>query len=204
MASNANTDEKVEILANILENNLDKKRKELCSASSDDSILDSPGPVNKKLNKITDSELDSSCDNIGSENTSSEKEKDNKMSTDEHFKKLQDSISAMNNAIIRLATRDDVKQITEDLGDRIQRLASEMYNMKKAIDDRLDRSAEEFEGRMFEAEGKMSKLVKENSDLNSKITVLQNRLDAHDSAINDAEQYTRRWNLRLTLQRKGQ
>ena len=49
MAFNANTDEKVEILANILENNLDTKRKELFSASSDDSVLDSP---NKKLNKI--------------------------------------------------------------------------------------------------------------------------------------------------------
>ena len=52
MAFNANTDEKVEILANILENNLDTKRKELFSASSDDSVLDSPGPANKKLNKI--------------------------------------------------------------------------------------------------------------------------------------------------------
>ena len=186
------TNEKLDKLANILENNLDKKRKDLCSASSDDSVLGSPEPVNKKSNQTIDLELDSAINSI-----EPQKNKDHKMSNDDQFKKLQDSMSSMNDAITRLATRDDVKQISEELGDRVQRLASEMYSMHKALSERLDKNTEEFEGRMFQMEDKISKLCKENNDLNSKVTVLQNRLNAHDSAINDAEQYTRRWNLRL-------
>ena len=56
---------------------------------------------------------------------------------------------------------------------------------------------ENVEGRMLEAEARVEETVKENTKLRQELNALKNDLTSTHAAINDQQQYQRRWNLRI-------
>jgi predicted nuclease with TOPRIM domain len=105
---------------------------------------------------------------------------------------LQQLISQQQQLVDRmstLATKEDVRQMKEDV---------------KLMTDEVMKKLDTLEGQILEVESKAATTEKEIKVVKGKTTRLQNNLNDHDirmkrleTEMNDLEQYTRRWNLRV-------
>lgn len=102
---------------------------------------------------------------------------------------LHKTIEAINTKLDSLATKKDIESVRGEI-----RELTESF-MKKI---------EELEGRMFELECRADKLEKDKQTISQKCEKLSNQVQTQNTQIqqqakelNDAQQYTRRWNLRV-------
>lgn len=102
---------------------------------------------------------------------------------------LEELVRELNNKINNLATKEDVCGIK-----------TQMLEIVNKLDGRM----EVLEGRMLEEEAKTAKIEKDVKVVQGKNARFQSNLQEHDNRIrtlekehNDAQQYSRRWNLRV-------
>ena len=160
----------------------DRKRKDISSASSDDSLVSSP--VYKKSFQATEQPTNSSVF------VSPIPCKPDSMDED------QLTLASLYNHIKTLATSEQVRVLTDELRDlkrEIGDIRKEMNDVKQSVNTRVDK----VEGQIHEMEVKVEEILKENKDLKRINTNLTSRIELCESMCNDNEQYSRRWNIKV-------
>ena len=167
-----------------------KKRKNLCSASSsDDSFVSTPSPARKLTKTVTDKIDTNFCDTEASV-----------MDVSEQLKKLSDSLESLSRRVSTLQTRDDAIEQMDSVRQDMDKFSTRLSELCTDIKDRV----ESVENRVSDFEDKCDKLIrahdkmkKDNEQLKKDNEELWMRVLHCEKEQNDAEQYTRRWNLRL-------
>ena len=159
-----------------------KKRKELCSASSEDSFVSTPSPV-RKVNKTC---ALSTPDNLQSISNSD-------MSMEENIKKINETLVSLSARLSTLQTKEDANVLADSLRDSMDKMKNDLAEMCNNIRDKV----ETFDARVMEVEDRMDNLEKENESLREKNCELLDRVERCEAYQNELEQYTRRWNLRV-------
>jgi hypothetical protein len=102
---------------------------------------------------------------------------------------LQDALDNITKRLDALATKDDIGTIRVELKD---------------VTDKFMEKVEQLEGRVFEAEARVDKQEKEIAAMKKKNEEIQGvlrhqdlRIQQNNREINDLQQYSRRWNVRV-------
>ena len=145
-----------------------------------------PGQV-KRVHPSTSDESDTSV--VYSTPAKPVEKKRHLMDNTQDSMAMQEALVKINQRLDALATRDDVAGIRSEV---------------QQLTDTFLKKIQQLEGRVFEAEAKTDKLQAEAAAAKKKTEELQNMMRRQDnllkqneSATNDLQQYSRRWNLRV-------
>ena len=102
---------------------------------------------------------------------------------------LRVAVERMEQHMAELATKGDLDSLKEEI---------------RGLKDCFQQKVEELEGRVFEAENKIEKVQadfaaekKRNESLRNQVRQQDRLLKENESQLNDLQQYSRRWNLRI-------
>lgn len=154
----------------------------------DDSSIGLRAGQKRFLSSSTSEESDSSF--VADISCKQEKKRPNiTLEEDPSNMALQEALDRINKRLDTLATREDVQKIKDEM---------------KSFTDNAMKKLEELEGRVFEVEARSDKfqteiaaVKKKNEDLNNRVKQQDRTAKQNESAINDLQQYSRRWNLRV-------
>ena len=174
-----------------------KKRKNLCSASSssDNSLISTPSPARKLTKTVLDLDSeDSFCLNTDLNINTCD------MDVANELKKLSDSLESLSKRVSTLQTRDDANGQMDSYRQDMEKFSTRLSDFCTEFKDRVVN----IENRVSDFEDKCDKLMqvneqmkKDNDKLRKNNDELLMRILHCEREQNDAEQYTRRWNLRL-------
>ena len=172
-----------------------KKRKNLCSASSssDTSLILTPSPARKLTKTVLDSE-DSFCLNTSIDQNTSD------MDVANELKKLSDSLESLSKRVSTLQTRDDANGQMDSYRQEMEKFSTKLSDFCTEFKDRvvnLENRVSDFEDKCEELVQNNKQMRKDNDKLRKDNDELLMRILQCEREQNDAEQYTRRWNLRL-------
>lgn len=151
----------------------ERKRKTLPSLDSEESN----SPISKRINQVD------------SDNSFEEPK--------QKTVKMEEQLEAIQRRLDTLATSNELSTLRENfrttLSEEIAKLSRDIDHWSSNFKERM----ENVEGRMLEAEARVEETVKENTKLRQELNALKNDLTSTHAAINDQQQYQRRWNLRI-------
>ena len=148
----------------------------------------------KRKNSSTSSASDSCVSPESGSKTKQEKKKyklgsEDDSNMEEKISAMQEMFGEMNNSIANLSTKDDIKQLREDVEKMCASLTVKI--------EKLESSVYELENEKDKLNAEVRKLRGENTELKAQLSQCSKEAGLVKKDLNDQEQYGRNWNLRV-------